>query len=100
MAQLAEALTMCDHEECFHNILCFGNRPAAVFGTETPPAAVLDQRTTATRTPTATPTLAPPSSLTLSTVSDAQLNLAWRDNSRHENGFQIAIRSRWMRKRP
>ena len=41
MAQLAEALTMCDHEEYFHNILCFGNRPAAVFGTETPPATDL-----------------------------------------------------------
>ena len=65
---------------------------ATVTPSRTPTAtrtATATRTPTPTRTPTATPTLASPGSLTVSTVSNAQLNLAWRDNSTSESGFQI-----------
>ena len=39
--------------------------------------------------PTATPTLAPPTNLTGTTVSNLQINLAWTDNSSNESGFKL-----------
>jgi hypothetical protein len=47
---------------------------------------------TPTPTPTFTPTpatLAAPSNLTATTVSDVQINLAWTDNSTNEKGFKV-----------